>query len=305
MKKNWKNIIDVSKYSFEEWLTIFSSNTDPNRIFPQMGFPSDEVREEYLRTVKHYTDNEVKNILRKFIIKTGRIEADNWNLRFLTKRPKNEFDALLENSEYYRRNITFRDNVWEGLTWVLELLPGHPKMAIEALNAYFVANCAYMTDQQMFSIEDCESIIRAKYYEVEHTRDFLLQITPLEFEKLISVLYKELGYDAELTKGSYDNGVDVLITKNKVGKKERSVVQCKRTKNNVGVPVIRELAGTISNLKATKGILICTSNFTSRAELFSEKNPRIELINFQKLTYLLNVHLGTNWPINLDRLLRE
>jgi restriction system protein len=96
-----------------------------------------------------------------------------------------------------------------------------------------------------------------------------------------------------------------LITKDKVGKKEKSVIQCKRTKNSVGISVIRELAGTISSLKATKGILICTSLFTPQAELFSKANPRIELINFQKLTYLLNMHLGTNWPTRLDRLLRE
>jgi restriction system protein len=270
-----------------------------------MGFPSDIVRDEYLKNVKNYSDKDVKDTLRKFIIKTGRIEADNWNLKFLVSLPKNEFDTLLENSEYYKRNLRMEDNAWEGLTWVLELLPRHPKMAIEALNAYFVANCAYMTDQQMFTVEDCLSIIRAKYYETEHPKEFLLQINPLEFERLVSTLYKKLGYKTDLTKNSYDNGIDILIEKEKVGKKEKSVVQCKRSKNNIGVPIIRELAGTISNLKATKGILITTSNFTRQAILFSEMNPRIELINFQKLTFLLNMHLGSDWPNRLDHLVRE
>lgn len=101
MGKNRKNIIDVSSYSFEEWLPIFSSNTDPNKLYPQMGFPSDEVREIYLKNVKHYSDGEVKDILRKFIMKTGRIEADNWKLRDMVKLSKDKFDELYENSSAF------------------------------------------------------------------------------------------------------------------------------------------------------------------------------------------------------------
>lgn len=300
-----EKVINISKYSFKDWFSIFFSDTK-RYLYPHMCFPNEEVRNEYLQNIKFFSDTQVKDLLRKFIIKTGRIEADNRNFLYLCKLPAKEFDDLLEKSEYYKRNLKIgAGNVWEGLTWVLELLPDHPKMAIQALTAFFWANCQYMTDQQMDSIDDCRSIIRAKYFEIERPNDFLLQIEPSEFETLICKLYQRMGYLATCTKQTYDEGVDVVISKDKIGKKEKSIIQCKRSKNSIGVAMVRELAGTISNFKATKGILITTSDYTYQAELFSERNPRIELINFKKLNYLLNMHFGTEWPNHLDYLIRS
>jgi hypothetical protein len=51
----------------------------------------------------------------------------------------------------------------------------------------------------------------------------------------------------------------------------------------------------VSNEKATKGVLICTSEFTREARKIEAENYRLELINNEKLQLLLSEHLGSDW----------
>ena len=298
-----KKYIETENFTLDEWLkAVFSDKRD--LFFPSNCFPNDKTREDYLERVKYIPDKEVKNLLRILLQKTERIGKDNFGLHTLISMGKEKVAEALETSEYWKRNFFGKKIVWECTTWILDLLPSFPKEAIRALDAYFYANCLHMTDFQIWGNSDCASIIRAKYFDVEHPRNILLDIEPKEFEWLIEELYDRLGYKTELTPITNDKGIDIIAKKNSIGKKEVAFIQCKRYKGTVGSPFVRDLQGTVTSGKATKGVLIATSEFSKEAIIFADDNPSIELIGYKKLNKLLNMHLGSNWVINMNNIFR-
>jgi len=112
----------------------------------------------------------------------------------------------------------------------------------------------------------------------------LRQMHPSEFEEYIADLYQKFGYRTEATGGSYDGGIDVIVTKNK----SKHYVQCKKyIKSKVGVSEVREFYGVMAGkLVDGKGIFITTNIFTTEAERFAEDKP-IELIDGDKLLHLI------------------
>jgi restriction system protein len=70
-----------------------------------------------------------------------------------------------------------------------------------------------------------------------------------------------------------------------------TVVQAKQYSTSIGVQHVRELAGTMEDKKAGRGILVSTSRFTKDAEVLSERLGRIQLIGGAELVYLLKEHL--------------
>ena len=115
-----------------------------------------------------------------------------------------------------------------------------------------------------------------------------------------------MNYTVSVTKSSYDEGIDVNAEKNELGQKEKIVIQCKRyTSQTIGVGDIRNLLGVVIDKKATKGILITTSKFSSESRKFEKNNPSIELIDLSDLMKLLNSYLGTYWTEKLDKIINE
>ena len=251
------------------------------------------------------SEKETRELLRILLPKPTRIGHDSDILKYLLASSPEEIDEKIEQSEYLRRIFNMDRYPWQGLSWILDLLPDHPKDAIKILSSYYLAHCQFMTDHQLFAVEDCTDIIRAKYFDIEHPRNVLLQIDPIEFEWLVEELFKKMGYLTELTKVSYDGGIDLVAQKASVGKKEKLLIQCKRYENNIGVKYVRELNGVVSDKKATKGMLVTTSGFSREAKTFSDNNPRIELIDYRKLNQLLNIHISPYWPVKMDRVFRQ
>lgn len=88
-----------------------------------------------------------------------------------------------------------------------------------------------------------------------------------EFERLISELLEKDGYEVNLMQGSKDGGVDVVATKH-FGESGlfKVVWQAKKhLKNKVGLSVIRELADTRDEFKASKGVIVTTTYLTHPA----------------------------------------
>lgn len=109
---------------------------------------------------------------------------------------------------------------------------------------------------------------------------------PNTFEDYIADLYSRLGYATELVGGSYDGGVDVIATKNKI----KHYIQCKKfITSKVGVGQIRDFYGAMAGkLSDGKGIFITTNIFTTEAENFAEDKP-IELIDGDELLKLIKL----------------
>jgi Restriction endonuclease/TniQ len=125
-----------------------------------------------------------------------------------------------------------------------------------------------------------------------------------KLECLVERLYFHMGYDTELTPPSNDGGRDVIARKAKAGEKEVVLVDCKLYTNTIEVDEARKILGTMNDARATKGVIVTTSTFSSGAREFADKNP-IELIDGDHLIPLLNQHVGSRWPLQVDQLCLE
>lgn len=119
------------------------------------------------------------------------------------------------------------------------------------------------------------------------SRPNLMDLTPFEFENLVSNLFKQMGFETKLTRSSKDGGVDAVAFDPRPILGGKVVIQAKRYKNVVGVSAVRDLYGTMINEGAGKGILVTTSHYGPDAYDFSKDKP-IELIDGGGLLYLLN-----------------
>jgi restriction system protein len=129
-------------------------------------------------------------------------------------------------------------------------------------------------------------------------RPNLMELTPGEFENLITNLFEKLGLQTKLTQASRDGGVDCVawdlhpITGGKV------IIQAKRYKHTVGVSAVRDLFGTVHNEGAGKGILVTTSHYGKAAYDFAENKP-LELLTGNNLLSLLEEHAGIRARIDM------
>lgn len=308
---NIENIIFAKDLTLSEFLDKFISK-DFTRLYPNNCFPTEKMMDEYLRTIQQRTDNEIRSILRRFLIHNSTYGSDELYAKNLIARKGNKAHNVSNNVkiEYNRRVLTkFLTNkgeVWEGLTWVLDLLPHFPNEAIKAIDAYFLANCIMLPDNCLNALSDCTTLIRARYINYQHPKEIFWNLNPIDFEYLIAALFERMNYKVLVTKSSYDEGVDVKANKNELGRKENILIQCKRyTKQTIGIGDVRNLLGVINDKKATKGILITTSKFSLESKKFENNNPSIELIDMFGLMKLLNSHLGTYWTEKLDKIIIE
>ncbi|MGB3552867.1 MAG: restriction endonuclease [Candidatus Binatus sp.] len=123
------------------------------------------------------------------------------------------------------------------------------------------------------------------------SRDFAL-LDPLEFERFITGLLHQMGFEAQTTKASGDGGIDIEAVLDRPIVGGRYLFQCKRfaADNLVGSAAIREFYGAlIADRKAAKGVFITTSTFTPQAREFAE-GLSIELIDGEQLRRLLDEH---------------
>jgi HJR/Mrr/RecB family endonuclease len=86
-------------------------------------------------------------------------------------------------------------------------------------------------------------------------------------EEIVAELLAKDGYEVSIQGGSNDKGADILAEKEIPGVgRMLSVWQAKKTRNRVGIEVIRELADTRNEFKASKGLIV-TSSYLTRGAL--------------------------------------
>ncbi len=295
-------IFDGTKLSLSEWLNIIFSNK-ASRLLPNNCFPTDEIRNEYLDLIHDRSEDEIKNLLRRFLIRSRYLGKDNFFVEYIKRNWDLEtLIRKIKNIEYCRRLFTKNGPAWGGLTWILDLLPDSPKDAINVINSYWVAHCQILPDYSLYGLSESTMIIRSRYCDCKHPRDILLNLKAKEFEWLVEELYKRMNYHTKLTKDSYDGGIDIIAEKFETGLKEKILVQCKKYKSIIGVKEIRTLLGVVSDNKATKGVLLCSSNFSTQAKKMAKNNSRIELINYTSFMTLLNQYLGSKWHLTMDNI---
>jgi restriction system protein len=127
-------------------------------------------------------------------------------------------------------------------------------------------------------------------------RSNLMDLTPGDFESLITNLFQKMGLDTKMTQASRDGGVDCVAFDPRPIFGGKVVIQAKRYKNTVGVSAVRDLYGTMQNEGASKGILVTTSGYGKAAFDFANGKP-LELLDGGNLLYLLKEHSGLDAKI--------
>lgn len=116
---------------------------------------------------------------------------------------------------------------------------------------------------------------------VSKNSDAVFRMSPREFEYLIASIFREFGFEAELTPESNDNGVDIIALRNdRVIGTDTILIECKRyaPENKVGIGVVQRLFGAVSEFQANKGIVVTTSTFTKKAQKTAQRSlNKIEL----------------------------
>ncbi len=125
---------------------------------------------------------------------------------------------------------------------------------------------------------------RIRWLKEHKTLEEFKTLDPREFEKIVAVIFKNLGYKAQLKGGPKDRGIDIGIIKDK----KRYFVQCKKM-DVVSPKFIREFYGSIvDNLReGEKGFLVTTGEFTEEGREFAKDKP-IELVDGSKLEKVAN-----------------
>jgi restriction system protein len=127
-------------------------------------------------------------------------------------------------------------------------------------------------------------------------RPNLMQLTPSEFESVITNLFEQMGLETRQTRPSRDGGVDCVAWDARPVMGGKVVIQAKRYKGTVGVSAVRDLFGTVHNEGASKGILVTTSGYGKASFEFADGKP-LELLDGNNLLYLLSEHAGVEAKI--------
>lgn len=129
----------------------------------------------------------------------------------------------------------------------------------------------------------CQSVREYSKSEIDFWRDLSWR----DFEKEVSCIFKRAGFNAYVTKGSGDKGVDVVFHY----EDRKFIIQCKQYNKAVGPSVVRELLGIILNEKASIGIIVGLSGFTQGSYDIANSYDHILLWDIEDLISLNNKKL--------------
>jgi restriction system protein len=140
-----------------------------------------------------------------------------------------------------------------------------------------------------FNMVDPRFIKETDVLSTLDTRPNLAELSPSEFESLMTNLFQKMGLETRQTRASRDGGIDCVAWDMRPVVGGKIVIQAKRYKNTVGVGSVRDLYGAMTNEKAAKGILVTTSGFGRAAYEFAKDKP-MQLVNGENLLALLAEH---------------
>lgn len=120
--------------------------------------------------------------------------------------------------------------------------------------------------------------------------------SPQFFEHVVVKLMEALGYGgsfgaSEVTAYVRDGGIDGIIREDKLGL-DYICVQAKRWQGNVSRPTVQAFVGSMDMIRAKKGVIVTTSQFTRDAMEYLDRieAKRVVLIDGSRLANLMIEH---------------
>lgn len=124
----------------------------------------------------------------------------------------------------------------------------------------------------------------------------LLDCPPQFFERIVVKLLQAMGYGGQFGEGkvtnySQDGGIDGVIYEDKLGL-DVVCIQAKRWQGTVGRPVVQSFVGSMDMIRAKKGVVITTADFSRDGVDFVDRieGKRVVLINGKQLCQLMIDH---------------
>jgi len=147
-----------------------------------------------------------------------------------------------------------------------------------------------------FNMFDARFVTEANVLGGLDTRPNLAELTPSEFESLMTNLFEKMGLETRQTRASRDGGVDCIAWDMRPVIGGKVVIQAKRYRNTVGVSAVRDLYGAMMNEHASKGILVTTSGYGRAAYEFANEKP-MQLLSGENLLALLDEYASVKAKI--------
>lgn len=204
-------------------------------------------------------------------------------------------EELFLNEKYKRIQKGY--HAWEGLTWVLELLPHSPYQAVCALEGYAYSQFC-LPDDRVIGLQQCIRIIKERFIYLGKPNRDLLKLKPIEFEWLIEELYSRMGYETKWTKATRDGGKDIIASIKRTDGIEHVYIECKLyNTTELKNTHVKSFAYTVNDDKINRGIIFCTGYAN---DALKKIDKRITILTYGDICVLLNSHLGSEWDSRLD-----
>ncbi|ANS76990.1 hypothetical protein AWM70_22365 [Paenibacillus yonginensis] len=289
--------------SFNEWQNLVINGGD---VYPSVRIPYDEWLDEYLDNIEDVPLIDVKNLLRHLLEPiTRNQDLSDYSINKIMLQSK---DAKLSkraktraSSERLIRLSKGRD-AWEGITWVLDLLPNKPYNAAQALESYIYSQ-PNLPDDRIIGIGQCIGIIYAKFIYCENSLGKLMNLKPIEFEWFIENLYESMGYETLWTSASRDGGKDIIATAIRPDGVEQVYIECKLYKTTpLTIETVRAFSRVIEKNEVNRGVIFCTGH---ASESLKNEDRRIHIWTYDDMQTLFNAHLGSDWSERVERIVEN
>jgi len=151
-----------------------------------------------------------------------------------------------------------------------------------------------------------EEILEGAYQEIRESlaQELLQQISECSdsfFERLVVEVLVAMGYGGSQREAARavgkagDEGIDGIIDEDRLGL-DTVYIQAKKWQETVGRPEIQKFVGALTGQRASKGVFITTSSFSSSAYDYASKiDKRVVLIDGRRLTeYMIDYNVGVS-----------
>ncbi len=100
-----------------------------------------------------------------------------------------------------------------------------------------------------------------------------------QFEQEVARVFRINGYNATVTKGSGDGGVDIILKKDGY----KAIVQCKHYQNPVPPEPVRALWGCKDDFGADEVIIVASSGLSEMSAKFIQNKPNYKALNLDDI----------------------
>lgn len=243
----------------------------------------------------HIADNGVKVKIYAYtrvISVTLNLLAINWLYEMQYVSPlQRKYKQLVYKDDYgdwvlddwFREIDQFiRSRLWDFVSYVRKSLPERSYNIL----VNYSGNQEYFEEDLHGHIEGAIFELNSFYDKDEESLDNFSDVDdPYEFERRVATFIEEAGWESRVTKGSGDQGADVLATAHDG---TEIVFQCKLYSKPVGNKAVQEAIAARIFYQADLAVVISNQGYTKSAKQLAE-NSSVYLLHYEQLPEFIEI----------------